>query len=444
MRPPDTPKPPQPSPPAAPAATPAPRLTADRNLRWLMAGSLISLLGDQFSLLALPWAAMRLGGDAALVGTVLALVGAPRAVLILVGGAIVDRHGAQRVLMWSKHACTLLLATLAALVWSGALTPALLCLLALGLGVASAYGIPAATAMLPQTVAPALLAPANGLMMGLRQLSFFVGPLLAGGLIVVLGPQGGSAAAGPSADLGLAFALDAASFALSAWTLSQVRPLRPAAAAASTTPVLASLRQGLQAFWADAELRLCLLYWSAVAVLIGGPVQVAVPLLAASRADFGAGAFGAMLAAHGLGSLAGMGLAGARPGLRWGTLGRSLLAVDLVVGLLFLPMGRVQALWQAQGLLLLIGVLGGMMQVAVYTWMQQRVPAHLLGRAMGVFMAIFMGLVPLSAGLTGWLMRGQPVALVFQLAGGAVALLALAAALFTPLARVRDVAQRAH
>jgi MFS family permease len=65
---------------------------------------------------------------------VLALVGLPRALFILLGGAIVDRHSPQRVLMLSKHANTVLLALLAGLLASGALNLPLLYALALALG----------------------------------------------------------------------------------------------------------------------------------------------------------------------------------------------------------------------------------------------------------------------------------------------------------------------
>jgi hypothetical protein len=42
-------------------------------------------------------------------------------------------------------------------------------------------------------------------------------------------------------------------------------------------------------------------------------------------------------------------------------------------------------------------VLGGFMHVAVFSGIQHRVPPAMLGRAMALFMFIFMGLVPLSA-----------------------------------------------
>ena len=123
---------------------------ADRNFRWLMAGGMLSMTGDQFTLIALPWLALTLAGDPLAVGFVVALMGIPRAVFILLGGAIVDRHSPKRVMMWSKHASALLLALLAALTLSGHATLSMVYALALAIGVAQAFGIPSGTAMLPQ------------------------------------------------------------------------------------------------------------------------------------------------------------------------------------------------------------------------------------------------------------------------------------------------------
>ena len=74
-------------------------------------------------------------------------------------------------------------------------------------------------------------------------------------------------------------------------------------------------------------------------------------------------------------------VSGARPRLRWVNLGMTILTVDALVGLLFMPMGRISALWQGLALLLAIGLLGGYMQVTVFTWIQRRVAPAMLGRA---------------------------------------------------------------
>lgn len=420
-------------------------LLRDNNFRWLMSGSVISMLGDQFTLVALPWLVLRLTGDPLVLGTVLGLMSLPRALFILIGGAVVDRYSPQRVLMLTKYVNTLLLGALAVLVLTGGLALWTVYLLAFAIGLSTAFSIPSATSMLPHVMPRAQLPAANSLMMGLRQLSMFVGPLLAGVLIALFGDGASGTHAARVSDalgLGVAFGLDALSFALSAWTLAQVRlhPASPAAQAggqANHEPVFHAVKTGLRHLWQDQDLRRCFIYWGAVSVLITGPVQIAMPVLAGTL-QLGAAALGILLGAHGAGTLLGMAVSGARPGLRLGTLGLTMLSIDAVVGLLFMPMGLIKATWQGATLLGAIGVLGGFMQVAIFSWLQQRTPAALMGRVMSMFMFIFLGLAPLAGALTGWLLRHISLAQLFLGCGGLLLCLALGAMLGSPLRQVRD------
>lgn len=443
----------------APPTSSAPKTTAtadnaraallrDRNFLWLTGGSVLSMLGDQFSLIALPWLVLQMTGDTRVLGTVLALISVPRAAFILVGGALVDRYSPKQVLMLTKHANALLHGALAVLVLTGSLTLPMVYALALGIGLATAFSIPSATSLMPHVVPPQQLAAANGISLGLRQLSMFAGPLAAG-LLIALGGSGSPAGAGPAAmanatGIGLAFAFDAASFVISAWTLAQVRT-RPAAqpsSAGSAPParpaVLRSVAQGLAHFWRDVELRSCLLYWAAVALLIMGPVHIALPVLASSTPSLGAAALGVMLGAHGAGTLAGMVASGALPKIRIGSLGLTILVFDAAIGLLFMPLGLVTAAWQGAALMFAIGLLGGFMQVGVFTWIQRRVPPALLGRAMALFMFIFMGLAPISAAATGWLMQGIGLPMLLAACGGTLVVLAAVAWVVSPIRRVDD------
>ena len=413
----------------APAGTgrPArPALFKDRSFNWLLAGGLLSMLGDQFTLVALPWLVLKMTGDPLVLGTVIAMMGMPRAAFLLIGGALVDRHSPKQVMMVTKYANTALLGALALLVWTGTLTLPLLYGLLLGIGLATAFSVPAGSSMLPRVVAPHQLAAANGLMLGLRQATFFLGPLLAGLLFALSSAEG--PAPGQIADarpLAAAFGFDALTFLVSAWTLSRVVQLPLAAQAQAGQAVLAAVAEGLKTFWRDVPLRSCLLYWSAVALLITGPIQIALPLLADSVPTLGAAALGSMLAAHGGGTLLGMAVAARHPTWRLRNLGLTILAVDALVALLFMPMGLITAAWQGAALLLLIGLLGGFIQVAVFTWIQRRVAPAMLGRAMSLFMFIFLGLAPLSSAVTGWLMRDIGLPQLFV--GSGTCLLAIVA-----------------
>lgn len=431
---------------APPKADPRAALFRDRNFRWLTVGSALTMLGDQFTLIALPWLVLQMTGDTLVLGTVLALMSVPRALFILIGGALVDRHSPKEVLMLTKYVNLVLLALLSGLVLTGALTLWMVYALSLAIGLATAFSIPAGTSLMPHVVPRAQLQAANGIALGLRQLAMFLGPLLAGLLIVLFGDGSGGSTADAKANatgIGLAFALNALSFGISAWTLAKVHTLAaaappPHAPAAVPQAVLASVAQGLVHFWRDRELRTCFLYWSAIALFIMGPIHIAIPVLASSTPALGAAAFGTMLGAHGAGTLAGMVASGMFPRLRVGSLGLTILVFDAIIGLLFIPMGMINAVWQGAALMLAIGLLGGFMQVRVFTWIQQRVPPALIGRAMSLFMFIFMGLAPISAAVTGWLMKSITLTQLFAASGGTLVVLVALAFVLTPLRQVTD------
>ena len=414
------------------APNPRTALLRDRNFTWLMSGGVISTLGDQFTLIALPWLVLKLTGDAVLLGMAVALMGISRAILILFGGALVDRHSPKRILMLTKHVNTVLLAVLAVLVYTGQAHLPVVLALALGLSLASAFSIPAGTSMLPHAVAPQHLQAANGMMMGLRQITMLAGPLLAGLLFALAGD--GSDGPQHMRGLALAFGFDCISFALSAWTLAKVQP-RPFAPAARQ-PVLQSVADGLAAVWRDTMMRTCFIYWGLCACVIGGVMQVALPLLASSRLH-GASALGLLMGAHGAGALLGMAASGIAGKRRAGNLGMTLLLIDGIAGVLLMPLGLVTASWQGMLINVAIGVLGGFVQVAVFTWIQQRVPRELLGRTMSLFMFIFMGLAPLAAVAAGWIASRVSLATLFGGSGLFLVGAALLAWLFTPMRALR-------
>jgi len=124
----------------------------------------------------------------------------------------------------------------------------------------------------------------------------------------------------------------------------------------------------------------------------------------------------------------------AGPGRRnAGNLGMTLLLIDGLAGLLLVPLGAVTAGWQGVLINVAIGVLGGFVQVAVFTWIQQRVPRELLGRTMSLFMFIFMGVAPLAAAVAGWVASRVTLPVLFGGAGLCLTGTALLAWIFTPM-----------
>lgn len=417
-------------------ATARAALFKDKNFRWMIAGGTISMLGDQFTLIALPWLVLKMTGDTLILGIVLAMLGVPRALFIFIGGAIVDQYSPKRVMMITKYINTLLLAMLACLVFSGDLSLWMVYALALSLGVSTAFSIPAGTSMLPRVVALSQLQIANSITLTIRQISMFLGPVMAGILIAMFG-QSDNAGVKDSSGLSAAFLLDCASYAISAWTLNKVMTKDNGHSKSETAGVLKNVFTGIRFCWQQKELRTCFIYWSAIAFFIMGPMQIAMPLLA-TKLNNSAGTFGLLAGTQGAGTLLGMAISGIKPDLRFRSLGGTMLLIDFIVALLFMPLGLVQSSWQAVLILLTISSLGGYLHVAVFTWIQTQVPPALLGRAMSMFMFIFMGIGPISAALSGWLMRNLHLTQLFFVCGAMLMLIVVFALFASPMRLVKD------
>ena len=385
---------------------------ASRDFRLLFAGSSISAIGDQFTLVALPWLVLELTGDPAQLGLVLALMALPRAAFMLIGGAMVDRLSPRRVLLTARIANALLTGVLAALVLLGSIQMPALYVLAVGIGLSTAFAYPAGGSLLPQLLAPQQLQAANSSMMGMRQISMLIGPALAGWLI-----KAGSGGAGDLHGTGLAFAVDAASFLFSVTSLFMIRIASDRQPRAPAGGVLASVWESIRAHWRDPQLRALISYMALVSILVSGPLQVGLPLLAKTRMAQGAAAFGILMTSFGAGMLLGSFASVISTRLTRGRLGMLVLGLDALNGLAFATLSGTHSLLIAGGLLMLVGLFGGLVQIAIITWLQRRVPQAMLGRTMSLVMFTFMGLAPLSAAVAGVLLKVLSLTALFVIAG---------------------------
>ncbi|MGH8428117.1 MAG: MFS transporter [Gammaproteobacteria bacterium] len=401
-------------------------LFANRDFSLLFGGSSVSALGDQFTLVALPWLVLKLTGNPAALGVVLAVMALPRAVFMLIGGAVVDRMSPRRVLLAARAFNTVFIAILAALVLTGAIRMWMIYLLALGIGLSTAFAYPAGSAILPQLVKREQLRSANALFMGMRQLTLFVGPALAG-LVISVGAVGGHHRTLVDAGgMGLAFTIDAVSFLFSLASLAMVRVHSDFHPPKPTGGVLADVAAGIRAVWADLPLRAFILYAGLVSVLVGGPIQVGLPVLADTRLNMGAASLGILMTANGGGVLVGSFLSGYGARLVRGRLGLMVLCIDAIVGLTLAALALIHVTLTGAVLLACVGVLGGIAQIAIVTWIQQRVPQEMMGRTMSILLFTFLGLGPLSAAAAGGLLKVISLPTLFVCAGFMLTAIALA------------------
>ena len=91
-----------------------------REFRLFWIGTPTSLIGDQLSFVALPWLVLKLTGDPLAMGSVIAVAAVPRAVFMLLGGALTDRFSPRIVMLLSNLVRLVSVLVLAVLVLAAA------------------------------------------------------------------------------------------------------------------------------------------------------------------------------------------------------------------------------------------------------------------------------------------------------------------------------------
>src|SRR5690348_1360228 len=107
---------------APPAAAARPRpwsVFSSGPFRKLWVATALSLFGDFISYVAMAWLVLQLTGSSLALGTVLVVQALPRAVLMVVGGALTDRLSARVTMLGSMGLRAAAVGPLAVLVVSG-------------------------------------------------------------------------------------------------------------------------------------------------------------------------------------------------------------------------------------------------------------------------------------------------------------------------------------
>jgi MFS family permease len=276
------------------------RVLRNRNFRFLFLGQSASAIGDSVVIVALALYITRTTGSATDLGLVLAAQTVPLAALVLIGGVVADRMPRQRVMLTSDAVRAVLHGGVAVLILAGGATIPELLIVEAAFGAARAFFQPAYTGLVPLTVDRAELQQAQGLTALTMNLAILIGPAL-GTLLVI------------SVGAGVAFALDAATFAVSAVLLLHVHPRAVSALdpGEEHPSVLRSLREGWTEVWARPWFAASLAVF-AVIMLCGYATWNALAPVIARDIYGGASRYGVLESVAGGGALV-----GAVIGMRW-------------------------------------------------------------------------------------------------------------------------------
>jgi hypothetical protein len=404
---------------------------AVRDYRFVWLGESVSLLGDQFHVVALAALVLGLTGSGFALGTILIAAAIPRGAFLLLGGVLSDRISPRDLALASNVLRAIVTTVVAGLVIGDRVELWMLAAAGVVFGTVDAVFMPAINTLVPRLIPAERLAAANAVLQGTGQLVGTIGPAFAGFAVAVVG-------------VGAAFAVDALSFAVAALMLWFVRsgatPMSVAADVSATDAptdvaarpsIRASLAEGIRIVLGDPIMRSIVIVSTAANLAFTGSTVVGLPWLVFVRFGGDAAALGLLLAAFGAGALVGVLAAGSVPHPR--RFGSVVVGFVLLSGVGLAAVGIAPTLPVVGAMLLVLGGLTGWVNIVVIAWVQGRTDPFLLGRTMSFLMLGSVVAAPVSLALAAIIVDTAATALF--LAAGAMLVLAAAIAFASGLHR---------
>jgi MFS family permease len=402
---------------APPAVTRAGRIRTGlvalevRDFRLLWFNSLTFFVGRSMGMVAVSWLVKELTDSAFMVGLAFFAQGVPMALLVLPAGAWADRVDRRSLLIASQITTTVLIAVLTALILLGVEAIWSVMLLGVGLGASMALGMPSRQAIVPSLVGPERLMNAIVLTNMIQNLSFVIGPALAGVTLALLDFEG-------------AFVIQVALLAAGIpWLLAMRRAPVPERAHDDATGILSQVWGGVRYIVASDAIRPLFVVSAFSGVFFLGSFQALMPIFADDVLDVGDLGLGIMNSFFGIGTFAGSLYIASRGDMP--RKGQALLVSLLSGSFVFFAFALSESYIFSLAMLLAWGVGAAFFMNLTSTLIQSRTPDNVMGRVMSVQMLSFFGLSPIGALIGGAIAQafGAPAAAVV----GAIAIGAIAA-----------------
>ncbi len=359
------------------------RALHNRNFSWFLIGHGLSLCGSWMQSLALAWLVYRLTGSPFLLGLVEFLARFPILVFGVLGGAIADRYPRRRLLLVTHSLVLLQASALGILTLTDTISIGWILGLSCLLGLIYVFEIPARQALLIDLVPRADIPSAIGMHSSLFNVTRVIGPSVAGFVVAIYGE-------------GVCFLLNAAS-CLVIFGCVAVIPVdpRPQFTHHKTWGLMA---EGLRYAWDTPHVRI-LLTLATVLSIVALPFTTLLPVFAVDVLHGGPGSLGILMAATGLGALAGALYLARRPTLKGLDLaiGRSVLCFG--IGLFALAASP--TMWLTVPALLVIGFGLVSSLAGANTLLQSLAPDHLRGRVVSLYVTMSLGMTIFGSLLAG-------------------------------------------
>jgi len=357
-----------------------------RNFRLWFFGQLTSLIGTWMQTIAQNWLVYQLTGSAWDLGLVNFVGAIPLVPLTLHAGAIADRFSKRRIIFLTQASMMALAFVLAILCATGAVRLWHVLGLAFLLGTAQAIDTPARQAFVIELVGREDLANAIALNSGTFHGARVIGPAVAGILVAVIGVSGAFFLNGVSflAVLGALFLMDAA----------LIRRAQPDGTGRD------DLWGGVRYLMGNRVPGSIVLLIS-LSAFLAMPYYVLVPIFAKEVLGGGAGSYGGLMSAAGVGAVLGSLYSASGGAVR--RKGALLTAGSLSFPLLLLAFSFSRSYTVSILLLAAVGFAFVIQNAPANSLLQTLVPDHLRGRVLAIYVSLFLGMMRVGGLLVGLL-----------------------------------------
>jgi MFS family permease len=379
-----------------------------RNYRLYASGAVVSNIGTWMQRVAQDWLVLQLThNNGTALGITTGLQFLPILLLSPYAGLVADRFPKRRLLQVTQLMLAGPALVLGLLAVTGVAQTWHVYLLAFVFGIGSAFDAPARQSFVSEIVGPDDLTNAVGLNSASFNLARMIGPALAGLLIAALGS--GVSATG-AVILVNAVSYGAVILALQSMHQRELHVAKPV----DRHPGM--IREGVGYVTARPDLMLVLTIVF-FAGTFGLNFQLTSALMATEVFHKGAGEYGILGTTLAIGSLAGALLAARRTRIRHRLVILAALsfgAAEIVAGLL--PSYLAFAVWTP-----VLGIASLTMITSANASFQLSVDPAMRGRAMALYLMVFMGGTPIGSPIVGWV--GQTFGARWTLVGGGAATL---------------------
>jgi MFS family permease len=353
--------------------------------RWLWLAGLVSNIGGWMQTVGAQWFLVEQQASPALVALVSTASAAPVLLFGIPAGVLGEFANRRVLLIWVQTVQALFALALALVTALGLMTPSLLLALTFGLGVAAAVQLPAYQAIVPEIVPTRLIADAASLSSIGVNVARAIGPALAGLIVGSLG-------------IPFVFALNALSFAAFLLVLIVWRDYRRPEV--DREPFWSATRAGLRYVQHAGVVRR--MYLQLLLFIIpANALWALLPVLASDRLGLDSSGYGLLLAALGVGSIAGAFVIPAARA-RLGT-NRLIVVVSVAYGVGIAAIALSPSLLITIPVLIVIGLAWIGVIATLNGAVQSFLPRWVRTRGLSVYQLVFFGGTAAGSALSGLL-----------------------------------------